>query len=134
MSDIIKDTQSAAFVENNCKIDFGGREFSAGGSWMLRRKDTGKMEALLYISKKEEVYIDTTGHNWGKVTRLYLGSWDGSLKVQVAYRGSEYRSNFGDIRQSVWFRWNGLYFHGIWYKSGSDIVRARQITEKSYYS
>lgn len=135
MSNITQDKDSQAFIESDCVLNFNGCEFSSGGAYLLKRKETGKLEGLLYMyqEKTSEPYTDKYGRKYGASYRYYVGTWDGSQKVN-AITGKEWLSNFGDKRQSIWFSWNGLYFYGIWYKSNSDIVRCRQITQKSYYS
>jgi hypothetical protein len=121
MSEIIKDNQTGAFVEDKCCIEHEGHKFCSGGSWLGIRKDTGKMEGILYATN--------TPYEGNSV----ITSWDGSLKIRAVY-GREWRDNFGGLNQSVYFRYNDRYFYGRWAgKDRSDIVRCREITEKSYF-
>ena len=131
MSQIIQaENEFNGFVETDCKIELKGHEFTSGGAWLCKRKDTGKYGGVLYAYKK---VIIPKSEKRNESYQIWVGTWDGSQKVQCQ-TGTEYRSNFGDMRQSVWFRWEGRFFWGTWYKSNSDIVRCVEITEKSYYS
>lgn len=114
MSEFVKDEENG-FLETMCKIEFEGKELLNNGSYILRHAKTGKKVALMYAY-----------YNENKV-----GTWDGSIKVP-AYYGRKYRSFFGDLRQTVYFKMNGTYFIGIYFFSGSSIVRAKEISEKSY--
>lgn len=133
MSSQIRQTETGfeGFIETECKIELDGREFSAGGAFLAKRVDNGKFGGILYAyettipgqTQARDAVIDK------KI--VSVGTWDGSQKVKCM-TGQEYRSNFGDMRQSVWFRWEGRFFWGTWYKTNSDIVRCIEITEKSY--
>jgi hypothetical protein len=124
-SQIVQSENSIAFIESDCKIELGGREFTSGGAWLCQRIDTGRFEGWLYAYKK--VISEKTGSY-----QIWVGTWDGSKQVHCT-TGQEYYSNFGDTRQSLWFRWNGRYFWGIWYKSGGDLVKCREIKAESYW-
>ena len=103
------------FIETDCSIVFDGVSFESGGAFLMQQQDTGKRSGILYAFTKGN----------GAATEVSVGTWDGSRKVK-AIRGREWVSNFGDIRQSVWFKWQGIPYYGIWYKSGSDIIRCRE--------
>jgi len=115
MSEMIK--SGSAFIEQKCCIEHEGQKFCSGGSWLCVRKDTGKMEGILY----------------GNYNKQEVSSWDGTLKIPAIY-GREYRNNFGALCQSVYFRYDGKYFYGRWLgKDWSQIVRVREITKRSYF-
>lgn len=103
-SNLVKDDKTGAFVENNCSIEFEGKKFTSGGAWLAIRKDTGKMAGQVYVTSEET----SPG-----CYRYFAQSWDGSIKVN-AIVGDIWTSNFGDRRRSVWFRYQGRYFHGVW--------------------
>ena len=48
-------------------------------------------------------------------------------KICKAHFGYEYKSNFGDKRQSVYFTFEGINYYGIYYKQNSDIIRYRKL-------
>jgi len=102
-----------SFIESDCKINFDGREYESGGSWLLRRVKDNKLVGILYAYDKEDC----------------VSSWSGDLKIP-AHFGNEWYSNFGDKRQSVYFTYCGKNFYGVYYKSGSCIVRVREIKER----
>ena len=108
MSTIVKDKD--CFVETDCIFTFGnGKSFESGGSFLLRNKKTNKLEGLFYAFEEE-----------GKV-----GTWDGSIKVKSTFT-HEWYSNMGDKRQSVYFTWDNVPMYGVYYKTNSQIVRAKQ--------
>jgi len=119
MSEIVKD-QDNNFIEDKACIELEGKKFCSGGSYLLTRKDNGKKQGLFYAYPRKN---EKTGYSW-----LEIGTWDGSKKVNCV-RGDSWYSNFGDERQSVWFEWDGVYMYGIYFKSNSDIVRAREINK-----
>ena len=122
MTELIQDQSTGAFIEQKCCVELNGHKFCSGGSWLCIRKDTGKMEGILYASHKP----DDEG-------RSFIQSWDGSLKIPAIY-GREWRDNFGGLNQSVYFRYEGRYFYGRWAgKDWSDIVRVREIKKESYF-
>ena len=122
MAEVITDNNTGAFIEQKCCIQHDGMNFCAGGSYLAIRKDTGKMEGIMYACHKP----DENGNS-------VISSWDGSLKIRAIY-GREYRDNFGGKRCNVYFRYNGRYFWGRWYgMEFSDIIRCKEITEKSYF-
>jgi len=100
------------FAETSCTFSHESREVTSGGSWIGRHRKTGKLVGLLYVYPNE-----------GKI-----GTWQGDKKVPVRF-GREWRSNMGDTRQGVWFTWDGVQFSGIYYKSGSDIARVKEVGE-----
>lgn len=53
-----------------------------------------------------------------------VGGW--ADKICTAYYGKEWKSVFGDIRQAVYFSFEGLKYWGIYYKSNSDIIRYKK--------
>ena len=110
-STLVKSESGQEFVEEACTITFQGKSFTSGGGWIMRRKDTGKREGMLYAHESEKT----------------VSSWDGSIKYP-AHVGHVWRSNMGDTRQSVSFKANGRNFSGVYFKSGSDIVRVREVS------
>ena len=99
------------FVETDCTVKFNEQSFTSGGAFIGRRKDNGKLGGILYAYEQQNM----------------VGDWHGQTKVLARF-GNEWHSNFGDTRQSVYFTWQGIPFYGIYYKSGGDIVRVREIT------
>jgi hypothetical protein len=117
MSETITDIQTGSFIEKKCCIEHEGKKFCSGGSWLCQRVDTGKFVGILY-------------GDWNK---KIISSWDGSLKIPAYYSSHDFRNNFGAECCTVHFKWNDHYFYGRW--SGmewSQIIRVREITEKSY--
>ena len=112
-SEIVKD-EKGNFIEDKACIEIMGKKFCSGGSYLLTRKDNGKKQGIFYAYPRK----DGTG--------LEVGTWDGSQKVR-AIRGDSWCSNMGDERQSVWFTWDGVKLYGVWFKTNSDIIRAREI-------
>lgn len=90
-----------------------GQTFEAGGSYVYLHED-GLLRACLYAN------MDGT----------MVGTWNspesGGTRVPMKC-GDSYRSNKGDTRVPVWFTWDGVAYAGTYYKSSSDIVRAKQI-------
>ena len=131
ISDIITCNRSKSFIETDCKIEFEGKTFESGGSFLVPNRKTGKLEGLLYASIKEpeqKAQLNTNLgvwplSNWG--TKGTVSSWDGSIKIDALFL-NEWQSNMGDIRQVVRFEYEGKKFSGIYYKSGSDIVRVKE--------
>jgi hypothetical protein len=123
MSEVLKDDQSGAFIEQKCCITFQDHKFCSGGSFLCINAKTGKMQGIMYASHKPDPEIG-----------YYVQSWDGSIKIRAIYGAKEYYDNFGGKRQNVYFRYEGKYFWGKWYgKEWSDIIRCVEITEKSYF-
>jgi hypothetical protein len=59
--------------------------------------------------------------------RCEVGTWTGQ-KLGRAVFGHEWTSNMGDIRQFVdIIGINGKRYSGIYYKSGSDLVRMKEV-------
>ena len=87
-----------------------GEKYSSGGSHIWFNKKLERYEGIFYQYFKENM----------------IGNWEGSEKVKAHY-GHVWFSNFSDERQSVYFTWKGIKFYGVWMKSFSCIVRARQI-------
>lgn len=94
----VTDENSGAFIDSECTITHNGKSYTQGGAWMMKRKDTGKFEGRVYHTEKNG--------------RHFVQNWDGSFEVP-AIVGRMWRSNMGDRRQSVWFKWNNRYFHGV---------------------
>ncbi len=99
----------AEFLDQNCTLTHEGRTFESGGAFLGTNPKTGRMGGVLYASEKT-----------GEVT-----NWHGDIRIP-AYYGCTWRSNMGDTRQMVYLAWEGKNFAGIYYKSGSDIVRVRE--------
>lgn len=101
---------NSVFTETDATIYHDGKAYSAGGAWLLKRKDTGKLEGILYR------------HEDGMI-----GTWDSSIKVK-AYYGTPFRTNFGQKGQYVWFTWEG---HKMVGRNNSiewqDIFRVREV-------
>ena len=103
---------NGCFADVKCTIEIEGKKFTSGGAFIGKDKN-GKYGGLLYAYEKTN----------------QVGNWDGSIKVNAIF-GRGWKSNFGDIRQSVWFTYKGTCFYGVYYKSNSDIVRCRQIIKQ----
>jgi len=97
------------FVDTDCTIEIQGQKFTNAGAFIGKDKN-GKYGGLVYAYEKDGM----------------VGNWDGSIMLK-AHFGNEWTSNMGDIRQSVYFTYEGTKFYGVYYKSNSDIVRCRQI-------
>ncbi|RPI56247.1 MAG: hypothetical protein EHM49_00730 [Deltaproteobacteria bacterium] len=108
MRDVIG--QNKTCLEQKCTIEFQGKTFESGGAFIGINRKTGKRDGIVYAYQGE-----------GKV-----GNWHGDIKVPAVF-GREWTSSFGDIRQSISFTWKEMRFSGIYFKSGSDIVRVREI-------
>ena len=62
---------------------------------------------------------------------LYAYSKDNMIggfadRICPAHYGKQWKSCFGEIRQSVYFTFEGLKYWGTYYKSNSDIIRYRK--------
>lgn len=102
--------EDGTFIDQNCTIKVQGREFTSGGAFILRRKDTGKLAGQVYVSDKNEV-----------------SNWDGSIKMKATF-GPIWRSNFGDRRRAVYFRYDGHYFYGMWCGMDyNELVSVREV-------
>lgn len=104
---------NGAFIEEST-IEIDGHSFTSGGGMLAKRVDTGKYEGILYAYPKENA----------------VGSWDGSIKIQASFTNS-WVSNMGDERQNIYFiheiDGEKRYFHGVYMRSGSDIVRCKEV-------
>jgi hypothetical protein len=109
MSSMVKDN-TGAHIEDHCAIEHNGQSFESGGSYLLRRKDTGKLEGMLY-----------------RQPNGMIGTWD-SLQLVKATWGLPFMTNLGVKAQYCWFTWEGKRFIG---RNNSiewqDIVRVREI-------
>jgi len=92
------------------KLKLKGKVFKSGGAWLLKHKKTGMLGGVLYAYPKEKK----------------VGDWIGKWKVPAKF-GGEWVSNMGDKRQHVKFNIGKKRFSGIYFKSGSDIIRVRQL-------
>jgi hypothetical protein len=100
---------STPFVETDCTFTFEGRTFESGGSWLIPDKN-GHLVGLLYAYEGEGC----------------VGTWHGDKKYPARF-GRTWKSNMGDTRQHVVAKIEGRTFSGTYYKSGSDIVRLREV-------
>jgi hypothetical protein len=98
------------FVERECPITWKGKTFTAGGAWLLKRKDTGRHQAMLYAYPDE-----------GKI-----GNCTGDWKVPANF-GKEWHGTMGDLRQTVTAIIDGKRFSGTYFKSTGDIVRLKEL-------
>lgn len=88
--------QNAQFVETDCTIEFQGKKFTSGGSFIGKRIDNNKYEGIVYAEPETN-----------EVT-----SWDGKLRIP-AHFGKPFINNFGCKMQSVWFTYHGIRFYGL---------------------
>lgn len=102
------------FVEEKCCIEHEGKEFCAGGAWIMRRKDTGLREGILYLFRERHEHF----------VNYFVGTWDGSKKAHAVCLRT-WRSNFGDERRSFYFLWEGTKFWGV-NAGDNDVVRVRE--------
>lgn len=119
MAEIVRGERND-FIETKCVFTFEGRDFEAGGSWIMVNKETGLREGVLY-------HYEEKGYNNDGVhvtTNHFVGTWDGSIKVH-AVRLNSWRSNFGDERSHYYFKWDGIKFYGI-QAGDNEIVRCRE--------
>jgi hypothetical protein len=112
MARLLRGDVPGTFLEEDCAFEHEGRRYVSGGSYIGRHRETGRLGGILYVYRTE-----------GRPS--HVGSWAGELKVPARF-GREWRSNMGDVRQSVDFRLEGREYCGVWYKSGSDFVRCRE--------
>lgn len=120
MSTIIEG-QNHDFIEQDCVFEFEGRAFEYGGSYLLKRTDTGLREGILYLYRIQKGNPpEPTGP-----CQYKIGTWDGSIKVHaVCYRS--WQSNFGDERKAFTFHWkDGKRFWGV-NAGNNDIVRVKE--------
>lgn len=116
MAEVIKGNRGD-HIEVNCCIEFEGKSFCSGGSWLMRRKDTGLLQGILYL------FREFSGEN-DRFVNFFVGTWDGSMKVH-AVRLNTWKGNFGDERMHFYFKWQGKKFWGI-SAGDNDIVRCRE--------
>jgi len=105
---ILKGKEKTFYEEGSMIID--GKKFTSGGAFLGINKKTGKYGGILYAYPK-------TGE---------VGTWSGKKKIKATF-GKEWKSNVGDLRQTVKFKWNGKNFIGTYYKSGSDVIRFKEV-------
>ena len=86
-----------------------GKKFTSGGSFIGKSKE-GKLGGILYAYPDENK----------------VGSWDKSVTYPAEF-DTEWMSNMGDVRQTVRFKIGDKKFVGTYYKSGSDIVRFKEV-------
>lgn len=87
-----------------------------------RNKETSQKEVDAFLADSPKKYIA-----YAFPTRCEVGTWTGQ-KLGDAKFAHEWQDNCGSIRQSVYIKGiNGKYYYGIYFKSGSDIVRFREI-------
>ena len=104
--------EDPAFIETGCRINISGKEYESGGSYLLKRKDNGRLEGILYAYPKEKS----------------VGSWDGSLKIPAVF-GRPFLTNFGVRWQHIWFSYQGHKFIGTNYNLDSqDNVHVKELT------
>lgn len=109
------------FIEKDCCFKHEGTEFCSGGSWLLKRIDTGLRQGVFY--HYPENHYNKQGIRTH--TNHFIGTWDGSTKVHAVVL-NKWRSNFGDERIHFCFKWiDGKKFWGI--NAGDNcIVRVRE--------
>lgn len=108
MATIVKNDK--AFVETDCTFEHEGKKFTSGGSWLMKRKDNGKYEGILYANPEKR-----------QVT-----SWDGSLVIPATF-GKVFQGNISK-RQYCWFTYQGMHFVGINYSvDWQDCIKVKQI-------
>lgn len=98
------------FIETNCTIKHKGKKFTSGGAFIWPDK-TGKLRGIVY-------------GDWNKEQ---VTNWHGDIKIQATY-GPVYRSNFGDKRRSVWFRYVNHNFYGVWCGiDNTQVIRVHEV-------
>jgi hypothetical protein len=99
------------FIDENCIFEFEGTKFESGGAFLAKRVDNGKYVGQVYAQ-------------WDKQE---VRNWHGDIKIPAFY-GPEYRSNMGDLRQSVYFHYQGKLLFGTWYsKEWNQLVRVKEV-------
>jgi len=101
---------NGCLIDQDCTIEHEGKKFTSGGAFIGKDKND-KFGGIVYAYESTK----------------QVGNWDGSIKINARF-GMTWQNNMGDIRQSVYFTYESVNFYGVYYKSGSDIVRCRQIT------
>lgn len=87
-----------------------------------RNKETSRKEVLAFIANSPDKYVA-----YAYPKRNEIGTWTGE-KLGTAQFVKEWRGNMGDMRQSVYIVGvNGVKYYGVYFKSGSDLVRMRRI-------
>lgn len=125
-SELIVCSKSQAMIEKadliHNKITFEGL-----GSYLIPNKEGILMGIMYRLDKINPTHslIKING-NWKNQSKGFIGSWNGELKIK-AYYFNEWISNFGDTRQSVYFILKNKAFHGIYYKTNSDIIRVKEL-------
>ena len=72
-----------------------------------------------HYKKPEKYFLYIDSKNWS------ANNWMGEKLGRVSF-GREYRSGFGDIRQSIdVYGINGIKYHGTFYKSSGDYARIK---------
>ena len=108
MATIVK--ENTAFIETDCTIEYDGKKFTSGGSWLMQNVKTGKYQGILYASPKTN-----------EVT-----SWDGKLRIK-AYFGKVFQGNMSK-RQYCWFSYENHNFIGINYSvDWQDCISVKEI-------
>lgn len=111
---LIRGDVPGTFCEPECVIEHEGQQYAAGGAWIGRHRETGRLGGLLYASRTD-----------GRPT--HVASWGGEVRVPARFL-REWRSNLGDLRQAVYFELEGRPFYGVWHnKEWSDVVRCREL-------
>lgn len=110
MSTIIKDKETASFIEQDCTIELQGKQFTSGGSWLAQRKDTGKYEGYLYASPETNE----------------ITSWDGKLRIPAHYSSEQFH-NFGRKQRQVWFKYHGMNFYGKYCCDFNQCIHVKQV-------
>lgn len=114
-STLIKDEKTGAFIEQDCTIELQGHKFTSGGAFIAQRKDTGKFEGYVYAQIQEH------DAGYGFVT-----SWAGDIR-RHAYFSRRYYHNFGGTMRHVWFKYNGMNFHGQYCDKWNECVHVKQV-------
>lgn len=90
-----------------------------------RNAETSQKEVNAFLANPPKKYMAYVYMN-----RREIGTWTGQTLGYITHIGSEYRTNMGDTRQHVWFNGiNGRKYSGVYYKSGSDIIRFREVSK-----
>jgi hypothetical protein len=110
MRDLVNE-QDKTCMEQKCIVEFEGKKFESGGSFIGIDKKTGLHGGIVY----------------GDYHKRIVSNWHGDIKVNAMY-GNGYSSNMGDSRCHVWFTYKGINFHGIWCgMEWSQIIRVKEV-------
>lgn len=104
-----------SLLETDCTIEHNGKEYTAGGSYLLPCTD-GRYRGVVYIKQDGGSTINPK-HTWGTVT-----TWHGEQLARAGF--TDYHGNFCQMRR-VSFTWQGMKFIGDYCPDWSEACKVR---------